>query len=96
MVLLLNVIEHSINPAGLIKQSHRVLKDDGLLIISAPFLYIIHEQPVDYWRFTQQGLIFLCTSNGFKLKHIEGYGRVFKLGKEALHQQNRGLFIKNG
>jgi len=52
--------------------------------------------PVDYWRFTQDGLVFICTSNGFELKEIEGYGAIIKVGGREYHQQNRGVFIKNG
>lgn len=96
-VLLLNVIEHSPCPSGLIKQAYRVLKEEGILIISAPFVTKIHKQPLDYWRFTKEGLIYLCTSNGFTLKEIEGYIRPAYIDdktKEVFFIYYRGVFIK--
>lgn len=34
----------------------RVLRDDGLLIVSCPFYFHIHSYPSDYWRFTPEAL----------------------------------------
>jgi len=95
-VLLLNVIEHVSSPGIFIQQSYRVLKHKGILIISAPFLTGIHRQPEDFWRFTKEGLIFLCCSFGFKLKEIEGYGVkvLTKIEEEQMWTYYRGVFIK--
>jgi hypothetical protein len=35
---------------------HRVLKKGGSAIISAPFVWEIHNYPTDYWRFSDQGI----------------------------------------
>jgi len=55
-VLLLETIEHLPDPEVAITQCHRVLTDDGLLLISTPFDYRLHGFPQDYWRFTASGL----------------------------------------
>lgn len=95
-VLLLNVIEHVRVPCIFIQQAYRVLKDKGILIISAPFSTNIHRQPEDFWRFTKEGIILLCLSFGFKFKEIQGFGtKVFlKIGDEQIWSYYRGVFIK--
>ena len=41
-VLLLDVLEHLRNPEQILRQSHEVLKPDGLLIVSLPNIANIH------------------------------------------------------
>lgn len=35
---------------------HRVLRPDGVLLVSCPFYFHIHSYPSDYWRFTPEAL----------------------------------------
>jgi hypothetical protein len=37
----------------------RVLKPDGRIIVSVPFLFPVHDAPHDYWRFTKYALEYL-------------------------------------
>jgi hypothetical protein len=48
-------LEHMAEPARAIAEMHRVLADDGLCLLTAPFVFPIHHPP-DYWRFTPEGL----------------------------------------
>lgn len=59
-VLSTQVLEHVKSPESLLHEIHRVLKVSGSALISAPFVWEIHNYPVDYWRFSQQGLAKLC------------------------------------
>jgi SAM-dependent methyltransferase len=38
------------------EEIHRVLRPDGMLLISCPFFFRIHNYPEDYWRFTPAAL----------------------------------------
>ena len=38
---------------------HRVLRPDGVFLVSTPFYFRIHEHPNDYWRFTPEALELL-------------------------------------
>ncbi len=38
------------------EEIHRVLRPDGMLIVSCPFYFHIHAYPSDYWRFTPEAL----------------------------------------
>ncbi len=55
-VLMFEILEHLPNPQKAVAETHRVLRDDGLLAISVPFTYRLHGFPSDYWRFTASGV----------------------------------------
>ncbi len=52
----LEVLEHVDNPGLAVQELHRIMADDGLLMVSVPMNIRIHGSPHDYWRFTPQGL----------------------------------------
>ncbi len=53
-VLILDTLEHVEFPRKAIEESHRILKPDGILIISSVMCFPIHDYPHDYWRFTPE------------------------------------------
>ncbi|MFX1593131.1 MAG: methyltransferase domain-containing protein [Promethearchaeota archaeon] len=54
-ILILDTIEHVEFPRKAIEETYRVLKPQGVLIISSVMNFPIHEYPNDYWRFTPEG-----------------------------------------
>lgn len=64
------VLEHVPNPIAVMQEFHRLLKDDGNLIISVPFLQPYHHSPTDFRRFTIEGLHQLSSQTGFTIKKI--------------------------
>ncbi len=52
-VLMTQVIEHIENPSRVFREINRILKPNGKLIVSWPFLYPIHEAPRDFYRYTK-------------------------------------------
>jgi len=59
-VILTQVIEHVENPSAVFKEIKRVLKAQGILIVAWPFLYPVHEEPRDFYRYTEFGLLHLA------------------------------------
>ncbi|HEV8132754.1 MAG TPA: methyltransferase domain-containing protein, partial [Acidobacteriota bacterium] len=55
-VIALNVFEHVERFWRGFEEVQRILRRDGLLLVSCPFYFHIHEFPNDYWRFTPEGL----------------------------------------
>ena len=70
------VLEHVSEPAQLLREIGRVLRPNGHLILSAPHIWGIHEEPHDYFRFTNFGLQHLAEKAGLtavKLEAMAGY-----------------------
>ena len=65
--LSVEVIEHVFNPDIFFKEINRVLKTDGLFLMSTPFLYKEHGQPFDYARYSSFGLKHILNENGFSV-----------------------------
>ena len=55
-VLLSEVLEHLRDPGAALREIRRVLKPDGRVLITLPFLYPIHDAPYDFQRYTSFGL----------------------------------------
>lgn len=55
-ILCTEVLEHLPHPQLCVDEMYRILRDDGLLLTSVPFLYPVHADPFDYQRFTEDGL----------------------------------------
>jgi ubiquinone/menaquinone biosynthesis C-methylase UbiE len=64
------VLEHVKDPEKVIREIKRVLKKEGTLVISIPFLQEIHADPHDFQRYTPYGLKHLMEENNFIIKRI--------------------------
>lgn len=60
-LMLFEVLEHVPYPQKVVAEAWRVLRDDGLLVVSVPFQYRLHGFPTDYWRFTASGIHVLLS-----------------------------------
>lgn len=58
-VIAFNTFEHVRRFWRGFDEIHRVLRPDGVLIVSCPFHFHIHNFPHDYWRFTPAAFEFL-------------------------------------
>ena len=72
----IDVIEHTLDPFAAIREIRRILKDSGLLLISAPLNFRIHGPIPDCWRFTEHGFkILLRDFEILELDILESPGR---------------------
>lgn len=84
-IFLFNILEHLFAHDAVLSEVHRLLRVDGKLIGSIPFLVNVHPDPHDYVRFTEEALTDLFIRNGFSVKIIEPIGRgPFLAGYEQL------------
>lgn len=75
-ILFSQVMEHLPDPQKVICELYRILAPGGQLICTAPLFYAEHEQPYDFYRFTQFGIRHLFSNAGFtveRLDWLEGY-----------------------
>ncbi|HWT11288.1 MAG TPA: class I SAM-dependent methyltransferase [Allosphingosinicella sp.] len=90
-------LEHMPEPGAVLAELNRVMKPGGRMITTAPFFYEEHEQPYDFYRYTQYGHRHLFSQAGFaveRLEWLEGYtgALAYQLHRAALHLPRRLLF----
>jgi len=76
-VLCTQVLEHVRRPEVVIQEISRILKNEGLLFLTVPQSWEEHEQPFDYYRFTQFALKALAEDNQFEVVEIKPQGGRF-------------------
>jgi hypothetical protein len=56
-----------------------VLHPNGVLLLTAPFSFRLHEQPHDYFRYSPHGLRVLCAEAGLVVERCEAMGNLWSL-----------------
>lgn len=73
-VICLAVLEHVPDPFKAASEIHRILKKNGIFILSVPHMSRLHELPRDYFRYTEFGVRELLEKNGFQILRMEKSG----------------------
>ena len=76
LVVLTQVLEHLPEPLIVLKEMYRVLRPGAKIWASCPLYYEEHEQPYDFYRYTQFALRRLFSEAGFadiEIAWLEGY-----------------------
>lgn len=61
------VFEHVFNPDQFLGEMLRILKPQGLVLLTMPFVWDEHEQPYDYARYSSFGIKSLLEKHGFEI-----------------------------
>jgi SAM-dependent methyltransferase len=69
-VLSSQVLEHVVSPELYLAEAHRVLTPRGALVLSTHGIWPYHPDPVDYWRWTAEGLRTLIERAGFDVVQV--------------------------
>jgi SAM-dependent methyltransferase len=72
-----SVLEHTPKPGVVLPEIHRILKPGGSAIISVPFVFYLHGEPYDYFRFTKYGVKQLAKEAGFSIESMVMNGGIF-------------------
>lgn len=73
-VLVLDTLEHVEFVRKAIAEVYRILKPNGVLVISSVMNFPIHEYPSDYWRFTPEAFKSLLSNAHFSSFFIDFAG----------------------
>lgn len=73
-VLLTDVLEHIARPEPLMRECARVLRPGGKVVVTVPFFYWLHEEPHDYYRYTEHALRRFCREAGLDVVSLEPTG----------------------
>jgi SAM-dependent methyltransferase len=66
LVLSFQVLEHVRDVGRYLGEAHRILRDDGWLILSTHGSWLYHPHPEDHRRWTRQGLLAELAAYGFE------------------------------
>ncbi len=88
-VILTEVLEHCPDAYQVLCEIYRVLKPGGLLFLTVPFIWPIHDAPYDEFRYTPYSLERFLQRAGFIDIQIEGTG-----GRHALLSVVLGLWVR--
>jgi SAM-dependent methyltransferase len=88
------VLEHLEEPESALRECCRVLKRGGFAIYTVPFIWHLHEEPRDFFRFSRYGISYLFEKVGFEvveLKALSGFWVTFgQLFVYNLYRMNLG------
>ncbi len=92
------VFEHVFHPDEFLAEIFRILKPEGRLLLTTPFIWDEHEQPFDFARYSSYGLKHVLKRHGFEIiafrKSTDDITLIFQLIAAFLHKkilQNRGI-----
>jgi SAM-dependent methyltransferase len=88
------VLEHLEEPEAAIRECFRVLRPGGVAIYTVPFIWHLHEEPRDFYRYSKYGLRYLFEKVGFEiteLRALSGFWVTFgQLFVYNMYRFNRG------
>ncbi len=56
VIICMNVLEHVYEYSLAITNMYRAIKPGGRLVVFVPYMYPLHDEPNDYWRFSEHAL----------------------------------------
>lgn len=77
IILATELFEHVEKPEDGLRECFRILKKDGIMILSVPFLYRIHGDPFDFQRWTDKKWTKELELIGFRIDELIIMGRYF-------------------
>jgi SAM-dependent methyltransferase len=74
------VLEHLEDPFAAVSEWFRIVRPGGCLLVTTPFIWGIHDEPRDFFRFSPFGLRHVIESAGWEIveiRHLGGFWTTF-------------------
>ena len=88
-IMMISVLEHLENPRIALNEAYRILIPGGHIIVAVPFAFPVHGFPMDFHRWTREGLKLDMMNAGFEIIEAKYLGNIF-----ASLGLNINLFMK--
>jgi len=88
-IIATEVLEHCQEPSHTINEMYRVLKKEGFIFLTVPYIWPLHEVPHDEYRYTPFSLKRILFNAGFNKIEIKSTG-----GWHASLAQMLGLWVR--
>lgn len=72
--LLSEVLEHLEEPVVALAECRRIIRPGGVGIITVPFIWHLHEEPRDFFRFSSYGLRHVAERAGLEIVELASLG----------------------
>lgn len=92
VITLFMVLEHLKKPLEALKECRRVLAAGGYLAVTTVQYWHTHNHPNDYFRYTKEGLKYLCKEAGFKVVEVWSMGGPFLVIFHAIELNLPGVW----
>ena len=73
-VLMSELLEHLEKPGAALDEARRLLRPGGWIILTTPFMWVLHEEPRDFFRYSPFGLEALLRHAGFDAVSVTPIG----------------------
>lgn len=80
VVILGEILEHLPDPLAVLTEARRLLKPQGIILATVPFMYPVHADPYDFGRYTDYFWQEAAAKIGFTEIKIEKQGGMFAVG----------------
>jgi len=70
-VLCTSVLEHLEEPVLALEEMNKALRPGGHIILTTNFIWHIHEEPRDFFRYTEYGLRYILERSGYEIVDLE-------------------------
>jgi SAM-dependent methyltransferase len=88
-IMMISLLEHLENPCMALNEAYRILIPGGHIIVAVPFAFPVHGFPMDFHRWTKEGLKLDMMNAGFEIMEAKYHGNIF-----ASLALNTNLFMK--
>ena len=86
-IVLSDVLEHIPEPLLLCREMARILAPGGRLILNVPFYYWLHEEPHDYYRYTEFALRRFMAASELEILELAPVGGPFEIVVDILSKR---------
>ena len=76
-IMMISVLEHLENPQKALKEAYQLLVPGGNILVATPFAFPVHGYPLDFRRWTKEGLKSEIENAGFVVLEENCFGNTF-------------------